>query len=72
MVKKHDGYCGIFAENDKDYNFIIGSKNINCTEIASLLREKCNAKGGGKPEMIQGSVQATKDELMSVWQSVSL
>ncbi|MCR5145114.1 MAG: alanyl-tRNA editing protein [Lachnospiraceae bacterium] len=68
MVKKHDGICGVFAENDKGYNFIIGSKTINCTEIAALLREKCNAKGGGKSEMIQGSVQATKKDLMGLLQ----
>ena len=62
LVESHDGICGIFVGNDEDgYNYIIGSKTVDCREVASKLREVFDARGGGKPQMIQGSVMAKAD-----------
>ena len=59
LMEVHEGVCGIFVGNDTDgYNFIIGSKNVNCCDVATKLRNELNARGGGKPQMIQGSVVA--------------
>ena len=64
MMEKHAGYCGIFAGSDNDYRFIIGSKTRNCNDVVALLRDKCNAQGGGKPQMVQGSVEASKEDII--------
>ena len=67
LMDKHEGICGIFVGNDEEgYNYIIGSKTVNCQEIATLLREKLEARGGGKPQMIQGSLVAKECEIQSV------
>ncbi|MCR4674021.1 MAG: hypothetical protein K5675_03345 [Lachnospiraceae bacterium] len=66
LTTLHSGYCAVFNENENGFNFIIGSKNKNCNELAKLLREKLNAKGGGKPEMIQGSLTASKEDISSL------
>lgn len=66
MMERHTGYCGVFAGNDSNYRFIIGSKTKNCNDVVALLRDKCNAKGGGKPQMVQGSVEASKEEIEDV------
>jgi alanyl-tRNA synthetase len=59
LVEQHDGICGIFVGSDEEgYNFIIGSKTIDCREVAAKLRTELNARGGGKAPMIQGSVDA--------------
>lgn len=64
LVESHDGICGIFVGNDEDgYNYIIGSKTVDCREVASKLREVFDARGGGKPQMIQGSVMANADAI---------
>ena len=64
LVEKHEGICGIFVGNDEDgYNFIIGSRTIDCREIANKLREKFDSRGGGKPQMIQGSLIASAASL---------
>ncbi len=64
LVESHDGICGIFVGDDENgYNFIVGSKTIDCREIATKLREELNARGGGKAPMIQGSVEAAKDSI---------
>ena len=42
---------------------ILGSKTKDCREIATLLREKTGARGGGSAAMIQGSVSAEEKDL---------
>lgn len=67
LVASHTGVCGIFVGSDEEgYNFIIGSGSRDCKEIAALLHEKVNARGGGSPQMIQGSVMAKEEVLREV------
>lgn len=67
LMEQHTGICGIFAGDDTEgYNFIIGSKNINCCDLATVLRNELGARGGGKPQMIQGSVVASEDKIRTV------
>lgn len=64
LTTRYSGYCVAFTGDDKTgYSFIIGSSNKDCRTIATLLREKFSAKGGGTAPMIQGSVNATKTQL---------
>ncbi len=63
-MEKCGGLCAVFCGSDSTgYTFVAGSKTVNMTEIAASLRVKFGAKGGGSPEMIQGSVNATQKEL---------
>lgn len=65
LTAKYPGYCGIFNGNDTNgYSFIIGSSSLDCRTLATGLREKFGAKGGGTAPMIQGNVQALKDDLI--------
>ncbi|MBR5565649.1 MAG: hypothetical protein IKW08_05720 [Roseburia sp.] len=67
LTAEHSGVCGVFVGNDEaGYSFIIGSVNVDCTQIGMLLREKTGAKCGGKKPMIQGSVQASEEILKAV------
>ena len=67
LVSKYSGYVGIFWGNDLDgYRYIVGSSTLDCRELASVLREKFGAKGGGKAPMIQGNVAATMKQINSV------
>ena len=64
LVGKHQGLCAIFSGDDEDgYSFVIGSKTRDCGAIAAGLRELLGAKGGGSPQMAQGSVQATRSAI---------
>ncbi len=64
LVETHEGVCGIFSGSDADgYHYIIGSKMKDCREAAKVLRETFGAKGGGKPEMVQGSVNASEQDI---------
>ena len=59
LMESHEGVCGVFVGTDEEgYNFIVGSKTVDCREVANKLRENFGARGGGKPQMIQGSLIA--------------
>ena len=67
LMDKHKGVCGIFVGDDEHgYSYIIGSKNVDCREVATKLREELEARGGGKPQMIQGSVNTTEENIKRV------
>lgn len=66
LVEKHAGICGMFVGKDVEgYSFIIASKKMDCREIATRLRETFGAKCGGSPVMIQGSLNADKEKILS-------
>jgi len=65
LTEKRGGYCGVFTGSDESgFSFIIGSSDLDCSVLAKELREKLNAKGGGKKEMIQGHTDAKEDEII--------
>ena len=67
LTGQHPGYCGVFVGNDTDgYRYIIGSAFRDCRTISGLLRQELGARGGGKPEMVQGSVAGSWEEILRV------
>ena len=72
MMKRHEGFCGIFTGAEgKGYSFVIGSRTKDCRELCAHLRECFGARGGGKPEMVQGSVNASESELLELFRDRS-
>ncbi len=67
MCEKSSGICSVFVGNDNDgYRFIAGSSSFNCIELLNKLKASHNAKGGGSPKMIQGTVIAAADIISEV------
>ena len=64
-MEKCDGICGAFIGSDKSgYHYILGSKELDVREFSKQLNAKFNGKGGGKPQMVQGSLNGTKKEIL--------
>jgi len=64
-MEKCDGICGAFIGSDgKGYHYILGSKELDVREISKQLNMQFNGKGGGKPQMVQGSLNGTKKEIL--------
>lgn len=60
-MEKCKELCGAFVGNDLEgYRYILGSKTIDVRDTAKMLNEAFSGKGGGKPEMVQGSLHGTK------------
>lgn len=58
------GIFGAFAAAENGYKYCLGSKNINLSVFAKQFNTALGGRGGGKPEMIQGSVTAGKEEIL--------
>jgi alanyl-tRNA synthetase len=70
FLKEYRGVCGIFAGNDAaGYHYILGANHRDCNEVATVMKEKLHAKGGGNAQMIQGSVNARQQDIISALQS---
>lgn len=56
--------CGVFAGTDETgYRYVLGSRTENMCVLNQALKEKFGARGGGKPEMVQGSLAGTEKEI---------
>ena len=54
----------VFAETGvNQYRYVIGSKSMDVRPFAKMLNEKFVGRGGGKPEMVQGSVNGEVDAI---------
>ncbi len=58
------GIFGAFSASENGYKYCLGSKDINLSLFAKQLNAELNGRGGGRPEMIQGSVGATKEDIL--------
>lgn len=72
LCGKTTGFAGVFAGSDADgYVFIIGARGKDARLAAALLREKFSARGGGKPEMVTGSVRAAEKDIREALSALS-
>ena len=59
--------CAVFYGNDAaGYRYVIGSRILDMRPLAKELNETFHGRGGGKSEMVQGSVQGNESE-MRAW-----
>ena len=66
LSETYSGYCAVFSGNEENgYQFIIGSSQKDCNELAKNFRSTFGAKCGGNTTMIQGSVTANKTKILS-------
>ena len=64
ILERGIGICGVFAGNDESgYRYVIGSRTQDTRPAAKLLNEKFGGRGGGKPEMVQGSLIGEGSEI---------
>ena len=57
-------FAGVFTGNDRDgWQYLIGSRVDDARIPNAAMKENLSARGGGKPEMVQGSVKATREQI---------
>ena len=66
LINMTDGYAGVFVCEDGSYRYMIGSKDKDSRIVASLLKEKLDARGGGKSDSVQGQVASCKEDIEKV------
>lgn len=64
LLDKDVKLAAVFAGTDeKGYRYVIGSHDMDVRETAKKLNQKLNGRGGGRKEMVQGSVSCTRKEV---------
>lgn len=65
LTARCTGIACVFMGNDESgYRYIFGSKTEDTRPLCKELNGQFGGKGGGKPEMVQGSLSGTQEELM--------
>ena len=52
--------AAVFNGTDGDYKYAVSSKSENCAPIAKEINAKFSGRGGGKPELVQGSCSGNR------------
>ena len=64
ILEKETGIGAVFAGNDeKGYRYVIGSRVEDVRPVAKMINEEFHGRGGGKPEMVQGSLEGCKEKI---------
>lgn len=65
LLERGAKVCAVFAGTDETgYRYVIGSRTEDVREFSKKLNGRFNGKGGGKPEMVQGSLTGKKEEII--------
>ena len=63
-VKRCGGIAAAFSGSDEaGYNYVMGSANTDLRAKSKEINSAIAGRGGGSPEMIQGSSKATRAEI---------
>ncbi len=69
-MERCGGICGVFVGTDEGgYRYILGSRSMDMRGLSVKLNEGFQGKGGGKPEMVQGSLIGAKADILKLLES---
>lgn len=64
LLKKGAKMAAVFSGNEREgYRYVLGSRSLDVRKNGKLLNEVFHGRGGGKPEMVQGTVQGKREEI---------
>ncbi len=69
-MEKCGGICAAFAGGDGDWKYIIGSWTADLRSMTKEINAAIGGRGGGRPEMIQGSCTASRREIEAYFLSM--
>lgn len=71
MLAEKCGIAAVFSGNDEaGYKYAITSRTEDVRAIGKELNSACNGRGGGKSDMVQGSVAAKREEIENFWNNL--
>ena len=71
LMEKCTGFAAAFSGSDEaGYKYIIGSRHVDLRKAARDINAAIGGRGGGRPEMIQGSTSETKEIIQKFVENV--
>ena len=62
LMDKADKFAACLSGENASYRYCIVSKQVNLQPVAKALNSQFSGRGGGKPEIVQGSISAGSHE----------
>lgn len=62
-VSENYKIAAVFSGREENYKYAVASKTENCSAIAKKLNAEFFGRGGGKPELVQGSCSGKRAEI---------
>ena len=69
-VEKCSGICAAFSGGEGDRKYIIGSRSADLRALSREINAAIGGRGGGKPEMIQGSAKANRATIEAYFETL--
>lgn len=64
VMQSAKGRCAVFSKNpDGSYKYAIGEEEGDLRMLTKEMNSTLNGRGGGKPFFVQGSLQASKEQI---------
>ncbi len=71
LLAEKVGIAAVFSGNDESgYKYAVVSRGQDVREIGKALNAACGGRGGGKSDMVQGSVAAAREAIEEFWGTV--
>ena len=62
------GVCAVFTGSDETgWRYAVGQAGGDLRAFSKRMNDALQGRGGGKPEFVQGSVQASRAEIEAFW-----
>ena len=59
-----EGFAGVFVGNEEEgYQYVLGIRSRDIQDAGKKLNARFQGKGGGRPPMIQGSLEGKEREI---------
>ena len=69
LLARQVGIACVFAgDDDQGYRYVLGSRTQDVRPVAKQINEALSGRGGGKPEMVQGSVSSSRKQILEFYQ----
>ena len=65
--------AAVFSGNDEiGYKYAVASRTYDVRKVAKELNSCCAGRGGGTPQMVQGSLATYRDMIECCWREIEL
>lgn len=70
LAEKTEIAAAFSGDDENGYKYALASRSEDVRALGKELNAACSGRGGGKPEMVQGSVSASRSEIEKFWNGV--
>lgn len=69
-VEKCSGVCVGLCSTEQGFRYCIGSKTLDLRKMSGVINKALQGRGGGQSTMIQGTAQASLEDILAYFSSV--